>query len=77
MPTFMKLFTWKHRALVLGTTLLVVGVFGALGWWIGSHAGSSKAGVIVAVLLSYPVSLWLVATRVRATALSDNTKNNV
>lgn len=64
----MKIFTWRHRLLVLAWTLAVVVVFGLLGWWIGSAAGSSSAGLIVAILLSYPVSLWLIATRVKADA---------
>ncbi|HBU27540.1 TPA: hypothetical protein DEB00_00295 [Candidatus Uhrbacteria bacterium] len=61
----MKIFTWHHRFLIASSTFLVVLVFGALGWWIGSAAGSVPAGVMIAVLFSYPVSLWLVARTVR------------
>ena len=50
----MKIFTWKQRIVVLLTTLGVAGIFLLAGFLIGKTVGNTTAGLIVAVLVSYP-----------------------
>lgn len=43
------------------TTVLMVGVFGLAGWGIGHLLGQTKAGIFIAVLISYPFTQWALA----------------
>lgn len=70
----MKFFTWKQRIQVFTWTLATVAVFGTLGWWVGSAIDSSSGGLTVAVLLSYPVSLWIIVRKMGAGAIDENNK---
>lgn len=57
----MKIFTWKQRAVVLAVTLGMVGLFVLTGWGIGHLVGQTKAGIFIAVLISYPFTQWALA----------------
>lgn len=50
----MKIFTWKQRVIVLTTTLVVAGIFLTAGYFIGKVANNVTAGLIIAILVSYP-----------------------
>lgn len=60
----MKIFTWKQRGVVLLMTVAMVGLFGLAGWGIGTFAGNHKAGIFVAVLISYPFTQWALAKQI-------------
>lgn len=61
----MKVFTWKQRILVLGISLGVITLFVAVGYGIGLLLGNGKLGIILAVLLSYPVTQWTLVKSVQ------------
>jgi hypothetical protein len=70
----MKIFTWKQRAVVLGVTIGIVFLFGLVGWGIGNFIDQPKAGIFIAVLISYPFTQWTlldVMRRVHETESQD------
>lgn len=52
----MKIFTWKQRLVVLLTTLGVAGIFLLAGFLIGKTAGNTTAGLLIGLVISYPIS---------------------
>ena len=68
----MKIFTWKQRLIVLLTTATLVALFGAVGYLIGSMVENWRAGVVIAVLISYPFTLWALAKSLPALYKKEN-----
>jgi hypothetical protein len=60
----MKIFTWKQRATVLLVTVSMVSLFGLAGWGIGYAAGNYKAGIFIAVLISWPFTQWALVRQI-------------
>jgi len=60
----MKIFTWKQRLLVLTLTLISVAFFATIGYFAGKKLGSIPAGIMIAVLVSYPFTQWLLVNRI-------------
>lgn len=67
----MKIFTWKQRAIVFLVTIATIAIFALIGYFIGNAAGSSTIGLVIAVLLSYPVTQFQLAKTMRRLYDSD------
>lgn len=50
----MKVFTWKQRIVVIGVTVLMIALFGAIGYAIGLALDNWKLGIAIGALVSYP-----------------------
>lgn len=51
---------WQITTRVFGITLGIVGIFATIGYLIDQRLASSPIGLIAAILLSYPLSQFLV-----------------
>jgi hypothetical protein len=71
----MKIFTWKQRAVVLLVTVSMVGLFGLAGWGIGTLAGNHKAGIFIAILISYPFSQMVLVKQIQRTHKEETTED--
>ena len=74
-PIHMKIFTWKQRGVVLLVTVSVVGLFGLAGWGIGTLAGNYKAGIFIAILISYPFSQMVLVKQIQRTHKEETTED--
>lgn len=57
----MKIFTWKQRIIVFFTTISVIGAFALVGYLIGRAVNNIALVVMLAVLVSYPFSMFTIA----------------
>lgn len=55
----MKLFTWKHRAIVWGTTLITLAAFLGLGYLIDIWLATGRIFFFIGLFLSFPVNSFL------------------
>lgn len=58
----MKIFTWKQRILVWGTTIATVAAFLGLGLLLDMWLSTGRAFFIAGLLLSFPVNIVLLKT---------------
>ncbi len=72
----MKIFTWRQRIIVLSTTIFMVGLFIAAGYGIGSWLNNTKAGIFIAVLVSYPFTQWVLVKRIREVHKQEKAEEN-
>lgn len=52
----MKIFTWKRRGIIFGTTLGSILVFCLLGYGFDRMFGTGPAGIIVGLFVSFPLA---------------------
>ena len=71
----MKIFTWKQRAIVLGVTILLVLVFAAVGYGIGSLFDNWKLGAVLGVLVSYPFTQFALIRAMKGQYKPDDSKS--
>lgn len=57
----MKIFTWKQRIIVFFTTISVIGAFALVGYLIGRAVNNIALVVMLAVIVSYPFSMFTIA----------------
>jgi len=63
----MRIFTWRQRAIVLLVTLATIGLFVLAGWGIGVLLNQTRAGIFLAVLISYPFTQWVLIKAIART----------
>ena len=64
---FMRIFTWKQRVIVFGSTLLTVGLFVLVGYLIGRLVNDIPLLIALAVLVSYPFSQFAIIKALKKT----------
>lgn len=52
----MKLFTWKQRAIVWGTTLATLAVFLGIGYLLDLWLSTGRISFFIGLFLSFPVN---------------------
>ncbi len=72
----MKIFTWQQRIIVFSVTLLTVALFIAAGYGIGVWLGNTKAGIFIAVLVSYPFTQMLLIKKIRDFSEKERKEEN-
>lgn len=63
--TFMKIFTWKQRIVVMSVTASLVVLFGAIGYLIGNALGNARLGIVIGALASYPATQFVLVKAMR------------
>lgn len=61
----MRIFTWRQRAIVFVTTAATILVFLLLGAGIDRVLDSRPIGLVIGLLVSYPVTQWFVVKRMK------------
>ncbi len=64
---FMRIFTWKQRVIVFGSTLLTVGLFVLVGYLIGRLVNDIPLLIALSVLVSYPFSQFTIIKALKKT----------
>lgn len=61
----MKVFTWKQRIVVIGVTVLMIAIFGAVGYAIGLALDNWRIGIAIGALVSYPFTQFTLVRAVK------------
>lgn len=61
----MRIFTLRQRLIVYGTTLSIIVVMCGLGFWVGGQVGSAKLGVLGGLVISFPITQYLLIKQLR------------
>ncbi len=62
----MRVFTWRQRFVTLSTTLAVIGFFALIAYGLTRIFNWPNSVIMVAVLLSFPVSQLIIVRRMKA-----------
>ncbi|PIP60952.1 hypothetical protein COX00_00475 [Candidatus Uhrbacteria bacterium CG22_combo_CG10-13_8_21_14_all_47_17] len=68
----MRLFTWRRRLIVIGTTIGMIALFGLLGYGADMLFHSQPFGTIIGFFVSFPVAQVLMVRLLKTDIKQDS-----